>query len=113
MSQDQDIRECFHILDIIKIKLNEIVIKGIDSVSSEDNSELWDLKGKLKEMNFITLSDLLESFLKKMEKLTQKPIPITLKQDISIEILRIIAVTRMLEKIMTVESVTKTLKPEV
>lgn len=110
MSQEEDIIESFHILDVIKIKLNEIIIKGIDSVSNENNSELVDLKEKLKSMNFTTLGELLESFLEKLQRLTQKPVPISLKKEISIEILRIIAVTRMLEKIMTLESVKKTLK---
>jgi len=112
VSIDGDIEESFHILNVIKIKLNEIIIKGIDSVSNENNSKLVDLKDKLKEMNFTTLSELLESFLEKLQKFTQKPIPISLKKEISIEILRIIAVTRMLEKIMTLESVKKTLKGE-
>ena len=110
MSQEEDIIESFHILDVIKIKLNEIIIKGIDSVSNENNSELVDLKEKLKSMNFTTLGELLESFLEKLQGLSQKPVPISLKKEISIEILRIIAVTRMLEKIMTLESVKKTLK---
>jgi hypothetical protein len=112
VAQDEQIRESFHILDIIKIKLNEIIIKGIDSVSYENSSDLVDLKDRLKEMNFTTLSELLESFLEKIQNLTHKPIPINLKKEISIEILRIIAVTRMLEKIMTVESVKNTLKEE-
>ena len=109
MIQEEEITESFHILDVIKIKLNDILIKGIDSVSNESNSELLSLKDKLKGMNFNTLSELLESFLEKLQELTQKPVPINLKKEVSIEILRIIAVTRMLEKIMTLESVKKTL----
>jgi len=109
---NEEIKDSFHILDIIKIKLNEILIQGIESVSNENNSELVDLKDKLKGMNFSTLSELLESFLEKLQNLAQKPVPMSLKKDISIDILRIIAITRMLEKIMTVESVKKTLKAE-
>lgn len=112
MLLNEEIKDSFHILDIIKIKLNEILIQGIESVSNENNSELVDLKDKLKGMNFSTLSELLESFLEKLQNLAQKPVPMSLKKDISIDILRIIAITRMLEKIMTVESVKKTLKAE-
>jgi hypothetical protein len=110
MVQDKEIFESFHILDVIKIKLNEILIKGVDSISNENNSELLELKEKLTEMNFTTLSALLESFLDKMREVAQKTVPISMKKEISIEILRIIAVTRMLEKIMTLESVKKTLE---
>jgi len=68
VSQEEDIVESFHILDVIKIKLNEIIIKGIDSVSNENNSELVGLKERLEGMNFTTLSELLESFLEKLQK---------------------------------------------
>ena len=110
MYQDDEIVESFRILEIIKIKLNEILIKGIDNVSNESSSELSELKDKLAEMNFTTLSQLLTSFLDKMKDLSQKPVPISKRKDVSIQILRIIAVNRMLEKIMTIESVKKILE---
>lgn len=112
MSQIEHITESFHILDIIKIKLNEVLIRGIESINQETESELMDLKNKLEEMNFTTLSKLLESFLEKLSLLSQIPIPLTSKKEIAIEILRIIAVTRMLERIMNLESAKKTLKRE-
>ena len=110
MVQDKEIIESFQVLDVIKIKLNEILITGIDSIGNESNFELAELKNKLAEMNFTTLSDLLGSLLDKMKELSQKTASISLKKEISIEILRMIAVTRMLEKIMTLESVKKTLE---
>lgn len=110
MSQEEDIIESFQILDVIKIKLNEVLIKGIESLSNESNSELVGLKDRLEEINFTTLSKLLESFLEKLRQLSKNPIPMTLKKEISIEILKIIAVTRMLQRIMNIESVKKTLK---
>jgi len=110
MSQDPDIMESFSILDVIKIKLNDLLIQGIENIGIRSNSELLDLKNKLGEMNFTTLSELLGSFLEKIKGLSQKPIPLNLKKEISIEVLRIIAVTRMFERIMNIESVKKTLQ---
>ena len=110
MSQEEDIRESFQVLDVIKLKLNEILIKGIDSLSNENNSELANLTQKLEEMNFSTLSKRLESFLEKLKRMTQKPVPMNLRKEISIDILQIISIARLLERIMTLESVKKTLK---
>jgi hypothetical protein len=110
MSQEQDIRESFQVLDIIKLKLNEILIKGIDSLTNENTSDLVNLAKKLREMNFSTLSEHLESFIRKLEQLIQKPIPLNLKKEISIEILKIISISRILERVMNLESVKKTLK---
>jgi len=110
MSQEEDIRESFQVLDVIKLKLNEILIKGIDSLSNENNSELVNLTQKLEEMNFSTLSKHLESFNEKLKQMIQKPVPMNLKKDISIEILKIISIARILERIMTLESIKKTLR---
>jgi len=110
MSQEEDIRESFQVLDVIKLKLNEILIKGIDSLSNENNSELVNLTQKLEDMNFSTLSKHLESFIEKLKQMTQKPVPMNLKKGISIEILKIISIARILERVMTLESVKKTLK---
>ncbi len=110
MSQEEDIRESFQVLDVIKLKLNEILIKGINSLSNENNSELVNLTQKLEEMNFSTLSKHLKSFNEKLKKMIQKPVPMNLKKDISIEILKIISIARILERIMTLESVKKILK---
>ena len=110
MSQEEDIKESFQVLDVIKLKLNEILIKGIDSLSNENNSELVNLTQKLEEMNFLTLSKHLESFNEKLKQMTQKPVPMNLKKNISIEFLKIISIARILERIMTLESVKKTLK---
>jgi len=110
MSQEEDIRESFQVLDVIKLKLNEILIKGIDSLSNENNSELVNLTQKLEEMNFSTLSKHLESFNEKLKQMIQKPVPMNLKKDISIEILKIISIARILERIMTLESIKRTLR---
>jgi acetyl-CoA carboxylase alpha subunit len=110
MSQEGDIIESFQVLDFIKLKLNEIFIKGIDSLSNENNSSLIKLTQKLDNMNFSTLSKRLESFLEKMKRMTQKPVPMTLKKDISKDILEIITIARILERIMTLEYIKKTLK---
>lgn len=110
MSQEEDIRESFQVLDVIKIKLNEILIKGIDSLSNENNSELVNLTQKLEEMNFSTLSKHLESFNEKLKQVIQKPVPMNLKKDISIEILKIISIARIFERIMTLENIKRTLR---
>lgn len=111
MSEDERLNKSYAILDIIKLKLSEILIKGIDNISV-NLSELTDLKQRCEEMNFTTLSKVLETFIEKVEKLEQKPVPLTLKKEISVYILQIISITRMFERVMNLESVKKTLMNE-
>lgn len=104
MSENKQLIKSYEILDVIKLKLNEILIKGIDSISFE-LSELVILRQKCEELNFTTLSKVLELFIEKVKKLDEKPIPNTLRKEISIYILQIISIIRMFERIMNIESV--------
>lgn len=111
MSENEQLIKSYEILDVIKLKLNEILIKGIDSISF-DLSELVKLRQKCEEMNFTTLSKVLELFIEKVKQLDEKPIPITLRKEISIYILQIISIIRMFERIMNIESVKRIVTSE-
>ena len=110
MFQEEDITDAFHVLDVIKLKLNEILIKGIESVGNENHSEIVDLTRKIEELNFSTLSKLLGSFLEDLEKLRQKPVPNDVRKKLSIHVMKIVTMTRMFERIMTLKSVKNSLE---
>jgi len=107
--EDERLIKSYAILDVIKFKLNEIIIKGIDNISI-GLPELIDLKQKCEEMNFTTLSKVLEAFIEKVGELDKKPVPLNLKKEISVYMLQIISITRMFERVMNLESVKMTLK---
>ncbi len=112
MLESRDLIESFNILDGIKFKLNEVLIKGVESLSNENLSELIELKQKFETINFSTLSQLLNSFLLKIEQLSHPPVSNDLKRELSKDILKMITYARMFEKVMTLESVKKIIKRE-
>ncbi|MFX1316231.1 MAG: hypothetical protein ACFE9T_10230 [Promethearchaeota archaeon] len=95
--------------DFIKARLNEILIKGIENVSQENYSDFLQLKKKLKDMHLGTLDDLLKDFIKRQEQLKTIYKLKELKFELAIMSLKIITVTRMYERIMTLEVIKKNL----
>ncbi|MFX1410387.1 MAG: hypothetical protein ACFFA6_08540 [Promethearchaeota archaeon] len=95
--------------DFVKARLNEILIKGIESISQQNYSDFLQLKKKLKNMHLGTLKDLLKNFIKGLEKLKTTNNLRDVKFELAIMVLKIITVTRMYERIMTLEVIKKNL----
>lgn len=102
----------FAIFDSIKPHLNEILIKGIESVSREDYKKIIHLQKNLENMHMNILNKRLTSFIAKIDQLLQGNVSKDLKQDLAIYILHIITIIRMFERIMTLEIVKKDLQKE-
>ncbi len=102
----------FSVFDSIKPHLNEILIKGIESVSQEDYNKIINLKNNLENMHMNILNKKLTSFIAKIDQLLQGNVTNDLKQDLAIYILHIITIIRMFERIMTLEIVKKDLQKE-
>ena len=101
ISVDQGAHEVLSIFDVIKTKLNEMIIHGADNVNSQQISVIKDLKDKLKQIKLILLADHLEEFLDSLQKKD--------RDKIAKNILKIIAITRMFESIMSIELIKKDL----
>ena len=69
ISIQKNSEELFNLFDFVKARLNEILIKGIESISQENYSYFVQLKKKLNSMNLTTLNDLLENFIRRLKQL--------------------------------------------
>lgn len=104
--------DIFSIFNTIKPKLNDILIKGIESISRENYSEMSELKQQLEDMKLITLNKKLDSFLAKVDQLLLGTITKELKKELAVNTLQIITIIRMFERIMTLEMIKSDLGKE-
>lgn len=108
--EDNNAEKIFSIFDNIKPHLNEILIKGIESISRENYEEIVHLKENLEYMHLNTINKKLTSFIAKIDLLLQGKATKDLKQDLAVSTLHIITIIRMFERIMTLEIVKKDLQ---
>ncbi len=93
----------FNLFDIVKSRINEILLKGIGNISKENYSEIIDLRDKVYKMNLNLMGDLLERFVSLLGQLSQEKQNHELKVDASITAIKIISTARMFETVMNVE----------
>jgi hypothetical protein len=105
-----NIEEVFSIFDSIKPRLNEILIKGIESTSRENYTEISKLKEQLEYMNLNSLNQQLDFFLDNIDQILQNNVSIELRKKITINAFQIITIIRMYERIMTHQLVMNELK---
>ena len=101
MSIEKGAREVLFIFDIIKARLNELLINGVENFYDENLEELNILKEKLLNLKLNLIADLLNAFLEHLENQD--------KQKIAKYVLRIISATRMVERVMSMELIKKDL----
>jgi len=99
MSIEKGAREVLFIFDIIKARLNELLINGVENFYDENLEELNILKEKLLNLKLNLIADLLDAFLEHLENQD--------KQKIVKYVLRIISATRMVERVMSMELIKK------
>ncbi|MFX0020473.1 MAG: hypothetical protein ACFFAK_10295 [Promethearchaeota archaeon] len=100
-----DAEEIFSIFNTIKPYLNEIIVNGILTFSRENYHDLAKLIQKLEKMHLNTLNQHLESFLTKMDLLLRGEMSKELKKELAKNILQIITIIRMFERITTLECI--------
>lgn len=102
--------EIFSVFDTIKPLLNEILIKGVESISRENYTEITQLKEKLENMNLKSLNQELDFFLINIDQILQTKISIELRRGIAENALQIITIIRMYERMMTLQLIINELK---
>jgi len=102
--------EIFSILDSIKPRLNEILIKGVESISRENYSEITQLREKLEYMNLKSLNQELDSFLVNIDQILQAKISREMRSSLAENALQIITIIRLYERMMTLQIILNKLK---
>ena len=102
--------EIFSIFDSIKPRLNEILIKGVESISRENYSEITQLREKLEYMNLKSLNQELDSFLVNIDQILQAKISREMRRNLAENALQIIAIIRLYERMMTLQIILNKLK---
>jgi len=101
------------LFDIVKSRINEILLKGIGNISAESYSEIINLRDRVYKMNLNLMGDLLERFIKVLRQLSQEKHNEEIKSEASITALKIISTARMFETVMNIEIIKKNLHPGV
>ena len=102
--------EIFSIFDSIKPRLNEILIKGVESISRENYSEITQLREKLEYMNLKSLNQELDSFLVNIDQILQAKISREMRSSLAENALQIITIIRLYERMMTLQIILNKLK---
>ena len=101
MSIDKSVKEIMLTFDVIKTKVNKLIINGVDNFNSDNSIDLNELMDKLKSLRLHFITNLLAKFLVSLKEKK--------KSEIAKNALRIISTTRMFESIMNIELIKKVL----
>ena len=98
---DKGANEILSVFDIIKSKLNELIIHGAERYNPVNFLDIKDLKEKLKSLHLTLIAECLKEFLESLERNDNAKT--------STSVLKIISITRMFESIMNIELIKKDL----
>ncbi|HEY0088349.1 MAG TPA: hypothetical protein VGB37_05875 [Candidatus Lokiarchaeia archaeon] len=101
MTIDKSAKEVLSTFDVIKIKVNELIINGVDNFNRDNFVDLNELMDKLKSLRLNFIVNLLAKFSVSLKEKN--------KSEIAKNALRIISTTRMFESIMNIELIKKDL----
>ena len=96
-----EVEEVFEIFDSIKSQFHLMIIKGIDT-GTDSLNKLQTLREKVKKMQLDAMTHVLDSIITNLEKMT-KGINTEKKHTLSQEILNIITLNRIFERVMTID----------